>query len=219
MTIALSIGAQPPFLNYIELLEGVADWLDREDFTERQLARFVALAEAEFNRVLRVPEMETSVMLAVEGEIVNLPPDFLQMRHIYQEGSPDSPLRGMSPDGLLQAYGGRSGVPSAYAIEGRALKLAPVGATILQIDYFRRIPALSDATPSNWLLDAHSDVYLFGTLTQAEAFTDNPARVGQWRGALENALGQVRTAGNRSRWGAEPLVPPPFIRQVAGGRC
>ena len=43
--------------NYSELQTAVANWLDRDDLTAR-IPEFIALAEARFNRVLRLRSME-----------------------------------------------------------------------------------------------------------------------------------------------------------------
>ena len=46
------------FSNYTELQTSVADWLDRDDLTAR-IPDFITLAEARFNRLLRIRSMET----------------------------------------------------------------------------------------------------------------------------------------------------------------
>ena len=43
--------------NYTELNTAVANWLDRDDLTDR-IPEFIALAEARFNRLLRIRAME-----------------------------------------------------------------------------------------------------------------------------------------------------------------
>ena len=43
---------------YDELKTAVANWLDRDDLTDR-IPEFISLAEARFNRVLRLRSMET----------------------------------------------------------------------------------------------------------------------------------------------------------------
>jgi len=43
--------------NYSELNTAVANWLNRDDLTDR-IPEFIVLAEARFNRVLRIRAME-----------------------------------------------------------------------------------------------------------------------------------------------------------------
>ena len=45
--------------NYTELKTAVANWLDRDDLTDR-IPEFIALAESRFNRLLRIRAMESS---------------------------------------------------------------------------------------------------------------------------------------------------------------
>ena len=45
---------------YSTLQTAVANWLDRNDLTDR-VPEFISLAEATFNRVLRLRAMETTV--------------------------------------------------------------------------------------------------------------------------------------------------------------
>ena len=43
---------------YSELQTAAANWLDRSDLSDR-IPEFIALAEARFNRILRIRDMET----------------------------------------------------------------------------------------------------------------------------------------------------------------
>jgi len=43
---------------FAELKTAAANWLDRSDLTDR-IPEFIALAEARFNRILRIRDMET----------------------------------------------------------------------------------------------------------------------------------------------------------------
>jgi len=43
---------------FAELKTAAANWLDRSDLTDR-IPEFIALAEARFNRILRIRAMET----------------------------------------------------------------------------------------------------------------------------------------------------------------
>jgi len=51
---------------YSELQTAVANWLDRDDLTDR-IPEFIALAEARFNRVLRLRSMESKQTASTIG--------------------------------------------------------------------------------------------------------------------------------------------------------
>lgn len=217
MSIAIPTYAPGAITSYPELLVEIRDLMDDADYSQTAIDRALRKAEAEFNRTLRTPEMESRVVLSVTGELTALPSDFLELRFIFQEGSPDATLKSMSPAGMLSAYSGVSGVPEAYTIEGNTLRVGPVGNTTLEMVYYRPLPALSDAQVSNWLLAKHPDLYVAGVmyhLARRERDSDGMAQAGQEVQALTAA---IKDAALRSRWGAAPLVPAGF-GQVRGAR-
>jgi hypothetical protein len=219
MAVAFSYIPPGSIGNYDDLVDKVALWMDRDDLVER-VPDFVALLEARLNRILRVPEMETAAMLSATAERTALPLDFLQMRSLHVEGVPDRPLRAMAPGGVSETFSGRAGLPVAYSIAGRNLTLAPPPQepVTLAIAYWQRIPSLSSITPTNWLLEQHPDIYLYGSLIQAEAYLSNDERVALWKAAHDEAVGELQQAGQRARWGAGPLVPN-TVHQTRGARC
>lgn len=193
------------------------DELDDDNFSLPRIYRAIGRAEAQFNRELRTPQMETDLLFTVTAEATDLPVDFLQLRAIYIEGSPDTTLRSMSPDGLRSLYSGASGCPSAYAIENRRILIGPVGEAYLQMTYYARIPSLTESNPSNWLLDENPDVYLhavlailFNKLGDAEKAVINQT-------LADTIMEQISRSARKARWGAAPLVPM-GIRQVWGAR-
>lgn len=219
MAVAFQIIEPGSIGDFNALVEKVGVWLDRDDLSARA-PDFIALAEARWNRILRTPEMELGRITLEANEKVTLPTDYLQMRSIYMEGTPDRPLRAMSPNALATEYSGEVGIPLAYAIAGREIRLAPPPreGVMLSIDYYQRIPHLSPNISSNWLLDAHPDIYLYGSLIQAEAYMQNDERIALWKQAHDEAVGELIAAGRKARWGGGPLVPN-IARQVGRIRC
>jgi hypothetical protein len=164
--------------------------------------------------------METSTLLTASDEDVALPSDYLAMRAIYVEGSPDRPLRGTVPPALREEYDGSVGTPELYALIGGGLRLIPPpdSAIVLHVDYFARIQALSDASTSNWLLEKHPDAYLYGTLFNAEAYLDNSTRAAQWKGLLDAVIDRINTTAQGDRYGPAPIARG-TCRQVGRSRC
>ena len=198
------------FDTYAGLQEAIGAWLCRDDLGAR-IPDFIRLAEARFNRVLMVPERELVATFTAAAESHELPVDFWGMRAIHADLSSKFPLRQMSLAELRLEYGfGRTGRPVHYAIQGGdtlVLGPQPNGEVALVLNYYASIPALSDANPSNWLLKVNPDVYLYGALLQAEAYLINDERLAVWKMALEEALDEIRKAGQRKQIGAAPLMP------------
>lgn len=217
MTIAISTSPANSISTLSDLVTEIRDEMDDDAFAADKIYRAIGRAEAVFNRDLRCPKMETEYQFAVSEEATDLPTDFLQLRSVYQEGSPDNPLTSMSPAGLRQLYLGQTGTPAAYAIENRRLVIAPVGETTLTILYYARIPSLTDSNPSNWLIDEHPDVYLHQCLAILFNKTGDSERAALNLTIARELIESINDSGKKNRWGAGPLVPL-GRRQVWGAR-
>ena len=219
MAISINVSSPGAIPNVDALKSTVSSYLDRDDL-DTLLPQFILLAEAMFNRELRCPEMERTVTASVAAEDTPLPADYLAMRAIYEEGSPDRPLRGVSPSAIRQGFDGTAGQPVAYCLVSGGLRLVPPPSDdlLVTMDYWSRIEALSTTQPSNWLLEKHPDAYLYATLFQAEAYLDNATRVGQWKALTDQAVDRINRSSRNDRYGAGPLVPNSVV-QVSGARC
>lgn len=184
---------------YSELETAVESWLGHALFTAR-VPEFIALFEAAANRRLRAREMETIVPLTPVAGTVALPADYLAWRRVTWTGSPRVDLEYAHPSYLQAAYPtSPAGVPRVFTIEGGALKVRPVDDTALELDYYAKVPALSDGAPTNWLLTAHPDLYLFGALVEAEMFGVNDERAPAWKARRDEIFDEIERLSNKSR--------------------
>jgi len=219
MSISLAISPIGAIPDRDALIAAIQDWLDRDDLSDK-IPMFIQMAEAMFSREIRAPQMERSVILEATSEDTQLPDDYLAMRAIYVEGSPDRPLRGIAPTAIRQGFDGTTGPPTAYTLVSNGIRLdpPPSASTLLSMDYFARIEPLTVTTPANWLLDRHPDAYLYGSLYNAEIYLDNAPRAGQWKGLLDQVVDRINRTSRNDRYGAGPLVPN-TVSQVRGSRC
>jgi hypothetical protein len=184
---------------YAELQAAVGNWLDHSLFAAR-IPEFIALFEAAANRRLRVREQEATATLTPTSGAVALPSDYLAWRRITWTGAPRVELQYVHPSYLQAAYpSSPTDVPRIFTIEGTTLKVRPLDGTPLELDYFQKIPALSDAAPSNWLLAAHPDVYLFGSLVEAEMFGVNDERAPAWKARRDETFDEIEKLTNKTR--------------------
>jgi hypothetical protein len=221
MSFSLSVSVASPIANYAELQDEILNWMDREGDAAAiaRVPKWIQLAESWFNRELRTPDMEQSVTFSVEDEDRPLPADFLALRSIYQETSPDNPLIGMSPDQLRNDYRGQGGIPQAYSIVAGGIRVAPVPTeeVLFTMDYFARIESLSVVAPSNWLLEQAPDLYLFAALFYGYTWARSPEQAMEAQGLAVAILDRLKTTSTASRWGAGQKPLP--ARQVGKGRC
>lgn len=166
--------------NYTDLLASVALWMHRSDLTS-QIPDFIALAEAEFNRRLRVRDMETAIASTalVSGEYT-LPADFEAMKYLRADTSPPKTLL-LTTQEYLADKPDQAGTPLYFAISGTKAICWPTSGNIKGA-YYAKIPALTSTNTTNWLMTKHPDLYLFGVIAQACVYTrDAP---------LESAMSQ-----------------------------
>ncbi|MCB4862387.1 hypothetical protein K7W03_22615 [Sphingobium sp. PNB] len=218
MGISLDVIVPGTIGNYDDLVAMVGNWLDRDDLNDR-IPEFVSLLEARLNRLLRTVMQETPVTWAITGEEYALPDDFRKMRRIYPAGQPNRPLAEISSSQLPDwAY---SGFAQVYAIEGRTLRFSPAPTAdaplTVQAVYWRRIPPLGSFQPTNWILDEHPDIYVWGALHQAATYIRDPDAIDTCKAYLDEAIAEVQSASRKDAWGG-PLAPT-VARQVRGARC
>lgn len=181
---------------YSELQTAIANWLLRDDLATR-IPEFIALAEAQMNRDLRIRDMQKRVTTSmVSGtEYYDTPDDLLEIRNIQINTDPVRKLRFVTPDQQMEEYPHNAiGTPKTVAIIGDELRLRPIpdSTNTLEIQYYGRLSALSDANTTNWLLTYAPDIYLFASLVQASAFVDVPEdQLTKWVAGYESAANGV----------------------------
>ncbi len=178
---------------YAELQSAVGNnWPDRTDLTSTRIQEFIALFEAKVNRNLRVRQQITTASLTPSSGSANLPADYLMWKRVTWEGSTQRELEFVDTSYLVAAYpDSPSDTPRFFTIEGGAIKIRPASDTNITLLYAQKVPALSDAATTNWLLTAHPDAYLFGSLAMLETFTGDDSALAKWNSLTANILGEI----------------------------
>ena len=179
---------------YAELQTAVANWLDRDDLTDR-IPEFIALAEAKMNRVLRISLMENvSTALTMVGGTrdYSLPTGFTGMKEFHLTTSPITPLSYITPEMMNRMWAGsNAGRPQAFTLFSdagtRKIKIGPSpdSAYTTSMLYLKKIDSLSVSNPTETMLTENPDIYLYGALLEAEPFLMNDARVQLWGTMLQ----------------------------------
>ena len=189
--------------SYSTLQTAVSNWLDRDDLSDR-IPEFISLAEATFNRVLRIRAMETTLADTTPSGSKEdpLPTGYLQLREIHLTTSPIVSLAYITPEIMYRIRSGSiSGKPTNYTILGDNLLFGPTpdGAYDYSITYYKAFTELSDVAPTNWLILNAPDLYLYGTLLQAEPFLMNDERVGLWEKGVRQVIGDLQQQDDKDR--------------------
>lgn len=184
---------------YAELQTSIQTWLDRSDLSSL-VPDFITLFEAAANRRLRVRQMLTSATLTPSSGSATLPTDYLAWRRLTWSGDPSRQLEYVEPDYLYAAYPTTpSGTPAAFTIEGSTLKIRPTSTTNLDFLYYQKVPVLSVSNTTNWLLTAHPDAYLAGSLAEAFAHTQNAAAAGAWLARRDVAFDEIEKLSRKTQ--------------------
>ena len=195
--------------SYSTLQTAVANWLDRDDLSAR-IPEFIALNEAIFNRILRIRPMETTVTASTTGgtKSYDLPTGYVQMRQIHLNTSPITPLQYLTPEMMYRVWSGSSsGKPHSYTIIGDKIFFGPTpdSAYDYVITNYKKFDSLSDSTTTNWVILNAADVYLYGTLLQAEPFLNNDQRIPVWERGLRQALSDLQEQDDKDRHSGSEL--------------
>ena len=188
---------------YGTLKAAVANWLDRDDLSDR-IPEFISLSEAIFNRTLRIRAMETTVSDSTPSGSKEdaLPTGYLQMREIHLVTSPVVSLSYITPEIMYRIRAGSTnGRPTSYTIMGDNILFGPTPDAVYtySMTYYKALAALSDAAPTNWAILNAPDLYMYGTLLQAEPFLMNDERVPLWERGFRQAISDLQEQDNKDR--------------------
>ncbi len=197
--------------NYSTLKTSIANWLNRSDLTSEIADDFIKLTEADFNSKLRVRKMITQTSFTIDSETEVLPTGFLQVRDIYiLNGNTKCPLRYMTPSQMDQIKGtSTTGLPSSYTILGDTFRFSPKpdSSYTAYINYYKSFDALSDTTTTNYILQTHPAIYLYGSLFHAANFLGgiNPQQVQTWQQMFATAMERLELNDREDQFSGSPL--------------
>jgi len=188
----------------------IADYLNRDDLTTI-IPSFITIAEAKFNRKLRVRQMVTRAEGQIETSFFAYPADWLEAKEFQLNTNPITRLKFVTEaqgDELKATRYTTVGTPVYYTITGSQLEFIPTPDTTYsaELTYYAKIPALSDSNTSNWLLAYAPDLYLYGALIEATPYLKDDERLPVWSQMYVNSLGDIEVADERASVSSTPLV-------------
>ena len=188
----------------------IADYLNRDDLTSI-IPSFITLAEAKFNRKLRVRQMVKRATATLDTQYFAFPADFLQAKEFQLNTNPITYLQYVTQN--QGDYGSQNtyvsaGRPLYYTIIGTQLEVIPTPDTSYtgELTYYGKITALSDSNTSNWLLAYAPDLYLYGALLEATPYLKDDDRLAVWSTLYTNSIGDIEVADQRASVASTPIV-------------
>jgi len=195
---------------YSGLKTTIADYLNRDDLTSI-IPSFISLAEAKFNRKLRVRQMVKRATATLDTQYFAFPGDFLQAKEFQLNTNPITYLQYLTMnqgDYSSQNLYISVGKPQFFTIIGTQIEVIPTPDTGYtgELTYYGKIPVLSDSNTSNWLLTYAPDLYLYGALIEATPYLKDDERLATWSALYTNSLGDIEVADQRASVASTPIV-------------
>ena len=195
---------------YSGLKATIADYLNRDDLTS-VVPSFITLAEAKFNRKLRMRQMVKRATATIDTQYFGYPSDWLQAKEFILNTNPITYMDFVTDkqaNELRQNQIIASGKPSYYTIIGTQIEVIATPDTTYtgELTYYAKIPALSDSNTSNWLLAYAPDLYLYGALLEAAPYLKDDERLGTWSTLYTNSLGDMEVADQRASVASTPII-------------
>lgn len=186
--------------SYSDLVAAIVDRMNDASL-ETLAPEFIRLAEASFNRRLESVDQEGTATIPADASIP-MPTDYKGAMALRIDDY--APLSQLSADDFQAKWTEAStGRPENYAIFGGAIHLKPEPDTAytLTMTYMRTLTPLSEVNTTNWLLEQHPDLYLYGALMQAEFRGWNDDRVPLINSAVEGMIAEINMHETRRKRG------------------
>jgi hypothetical protein len=185
---------------YSELKTAIAAWAHNTALTN-VLADFVTLAESRINRLALFNEMEheSTLTATISSRDIALPSGFIEPKGLWLTTYGDRIPIHFLPVEQMPAYDD-SGQPDYWTIDGSNIAFdRPASIAYTYVLRYTSKFTLSDASPTNWLLTNHPDVYLYAALMESAVYSRNTEQLPVWKGAFDIALQEVNDAEHRKR--------------------
>ena len=186
---------------YAELKAAIADFLDRQDMTV-VIPTLISAAEARISRDLSHWKQEKRVETAFNERYELVPNDMLEA--VSLQHSDGGRILMMAASEMQERRGAtenQSGKPTNVRLTAGQFELYPTpdepyNVTLL---YRGRVPALTDADPSNWLLTDAPDVLLFAALSLSAPYLKDDARLPVWAAFYQSAVDALNAEGESAK--------------------
>ena len=150
----------------------IAEWSNRQDWSQALVTSFVRMAESKFNQELRVAQMMRSVNGLITSRCAQLPDDWLAMDlvRVANDCGADGflPARYKARDEFFNQRDPRTWM--YYTLVGSQMYFGgtpdPVDGTQYTLAYYGEVPVFSD-TQTSWIYTKYPSLYLTAAMMHA----------------------------------------------------
>jgi len=187
-------------MNYSKLKEVIADWSNRGDL-ESQIPVFIEMTESRLRRDLRdKTRMTQRAEAMVYGEYFPLPCNWVETTKVIAGGRPLRLTDSFNIERVELSEG-----PKFYRHSGQQLQLLPAPSLEadeplrFEMEYLEFPEALSEESPTNWVLDVYPDLYIYGAMLQVAPFLMDDTRMPMWAQAYGEAVKAANGSSDKAQ--------------------
>lgn len=192
---------------YGQLKSAIAKWLARNDL-EEQIEDFIWLAESRINKDLQCPEMykektSTALFVLPDAPALQVPENMSKLKSISYIDLNGNRLP-LIPAKEQIIYQYNYVEPKYYERRGSYFTLYPKTITqdmTFSIQYYERVPSLSKANTSNWLIEQSPEIYLYASLLEACPYLGEDSRIDMWLAAYNIGVTSLNATSNNKQYG------------------
>lgn len=205
--------------SYSDLLHQLMRLIDGDDVSASSipiasLQQILELGENRLYREIQTAQNEKTWNLAVAGNAVTLPADFVSASVAHFGRAPLEPIAEAE---LLERNVRATGESLYFARAGGSLTFSPPAAdgASLQGRYYCRLPALSEETFSaNALFSAAPDLFIFAALTESAPFFGQDTRIPLWNARYTGIRDTLNEQHHRAAYSGGRIKIRPSTRLV-----
>jgi hypothetical protein len=150
--------------------------------------------------------MEKRSTAIVSTQYTGLPQDFLEPIRFSMTSGTTTRLEMLSQAQMLDRREHSDNAASNsmfYAITDGSIELLPTPSKdqTLEMVYYGKPTALSDANTANWLLTYYPDAYLYGSLVHSAPYLKDDSRIQIWAALLQSAIDGINTDSDKAKFG------------------
>jgi hypothetical protein len=155
--------------------------------------------------------LTTTIPCVANQLVYTLPADYLSLKDIYDQDA--ILLTGKhtysytSPEQIANAQTNNS-EGSYYSLVNNTLSIWPALGTdrSIVLTYFTRLVPLTSSATSNWMSIYNPDCYIFGLITEINAFVKDYEAAVAWKARFEETLGEIDLQDAKATWSGPALT-------------
>ena len=195
---------------YNNLVKELIDWSHRNDLSNK-IHDFIALAETAIYsndvEVLAIRSMEIISTALTAGQYLALPDNFESARSVrLVTGDNGGELKFQAPEQMHKQV--TTGRPNFFTVVGNELQFdrVPDSEYTIEIQYFRKANPLTEANQVNQVHTNHPAIYLYGSLAQIFAYTQDDQQAAKYGQLFLGAVKGANKAHKKGSYGPAPSM-------------